>query len=412
MGGGSSVALANVITDDGVGYTIRYRTDDKNVSRQGSQPSTRLTAIAPRLNWLAKNLSSNHTELGDFDLGRTLGKGLMGTVRLAKTKEIKGYLAMKIISKSYIFKHKDERHINNERKIMMEINSSFCVKLFVTFQDQLNIYFAMEYVPGGELYQRLVKCEKLDPNDAQFYLWEIFSALQHLHSLGYVYRDLKPENVMIDAEGHCKLIDFGFSTRPDKQGLMRTALGTPQYLSPEQLNGKFTGGYTSVVDWWSLGIFLFELLTGRTPFSKSTKDTHHEVYLRILKGKGVPFPWNFDPLSKHFITELCQQDLTRRLCDPIHIIRHDYFARPAVQKKGAPTIGFNWDKVEDRLLVPPYVPRLYNEKEGDVKYFDSVYPDDPASLTIKNCFSMESRRSQASSNSSNSSKNTTTFEGF
>lgn len=231
----------------------------------GSSQSTMIATVAPKLKWLAKNLTASNLdpnkkynpELNDFVMGRIIGKGLMGTVRLAKWKERKTYLAIKCIKKAYIYKHKDERHINNERKIMMDLDSSFCVKLFATFQDDTFIYFAMEFVPGGELFQRLTKVDCMVPGAAQFYVFETFSALKHLHSLGYVYRDLKPENIMIDADGHIKLVDFGFSTKPDAQGLMRTSVGTPVYLSPEQLNGKFTGGYTSSVDWWSLGkVFL------------------------------------------------------------------------------------------------------------------------------------------------------------
>ena len=202
------------------------------------------------------------------------------------------------------------------------------------------MYFAMELVPGGELFQRLRKVGRMHPNEARFYTLETFSALYHIQSLGYCYRDLKPENVMIDAEGHCKLIDFGFSTRPDRDGLMRTVVGTPVYLSPEQLNGKFTNGYTSCCDFWSLGIFLFELLTGRTPYSRDLHDTQHEVYLRILSSRGVPFPRGFDRKAKSFISSLCQKDITKRLWRPEEIRHNKYFLfkEPATkQPAGAPS---------------------------------------------------------------------------
>lgn len=233
--------------------------------------------VNPKLKWLVKDFHKSNLLLNDFEMGKIIGMGLMGTVQIAKLKDKNIYLAIKSIKKTYIMKHKVARHINNERKIMMDLTSNLCVKLFASFQDQNRVYFAMEFVPGGELFQRLNTLEKMKPQVAQFYLLETFCALQHLHSLGYVYRDLKPENILIDAEGHIKLVDFGFSTRPDVQGMMKTQVGTPVYLSPEQLDGKFTGGYTASVDWWSLGIFLFELLTGSTPFEKTKKDTHHEV---------------------------------------------------------------------------------------------------------------------------------------
>ena len=375
MGGGVSSSSSSSLKHT-VGYSVCYRAKDGEMLAKDCTPSSRHTSVAPKLVWLAKNLLEGNSQLSDFDIGRIIGKGLMGTVRIARYNEKNSFVAIKSIKKRYIAKHKDERHINNERKIMMELNSSFCVKLFSCFQDTNNIYFAMELVPGGELFHRLVKVEKMDANTAQFYAWETYSALYHLQSLGYVYRDLKPENVLIDAEGHCKLIDFGFSTRPDSQGLMRTSVGTPLYLSPEQLNGKFTGGYTASVDWWSFGVFLFELLTGRTPFSKNTNDTHYEVYIRILKSNGVPFPWGFDPLSKSLISELCQKDMKRRLIDPKMIVKHKYFSQSPVEIDGARGVSYHWETIEDRRLIPPYIPRLSNDRHADDRYFGDKFDDD------------------------------------
>jgi len=223
-------------------------------------------------------------------------------------------------------RHHDERHIEYEREILMAVSASaFCIKLFSAFQTASSVHFALELVPGGELFQRMRKVGRMLPNEARFYVFETFAALYHIHTLEYCYRDLKPENVMIDVDGHCKLVDFGFSTRPNEEGLMRTAVGTPVYLSPEQLNSKHTNGYTSACDFWSLGIFLFELLTGRTPYSKNLQDTQHEVYLRILRSRGVPFPSGFDRRSKAFINALCRKDFSKRLWHAEDIRRHKYF---------------------------------------------------------------------------------------
>jgi serine/threonine protein kinase len=290
----------------------------------------------------------------------------MGTVRLAKSKELGGYVVVKIIKKEYVARHNDQRHINNERKIMAAMSSSFCVKLFSSFQDNKCIYFVMEYAPGGELFRRISKKNALKAQEARFYTVEIFSALEHVHSLGYVYRDLKPENVMIDADGHCKLIDFGFATQPDaKTGLMKTTVGTPAYLSPEQLNGKFTNGYTSIVDWWSLGIFLYELLTCKTPFCKNPKESHYDIYLRILKSKGISFPRAVsDPASRDIVSKLCHPNVESRLRDPADIKEHEYF-------------DVDWAAVTNRRLIPPFVPKLRSEKEGDDYYFDVDYGEEP-----------------------------------
>ena len=192
------------------------------------------------------------------------------------------------------------------------LKSHFCIKLFGTFQDSHNIYFALELAAGGELFRRLSKKESFKPPVAKFYATEIFSALEHVQSLGYVYRDLKPENVMLDEDGHCKLVDFGFAVQPDNAGMIHTVCGTPAYLSPEQLNGKFTNGYQKIVDWWSFGVFLFELLTGKTPFCKNNKETPYEIYLRILKVK-ISFPSFFDQQSKDLISRYVHSFIHRIL---------------------------------------------------------------------------------------------------
>jgi len=128
-------------------------------------------------------------------------------------------------------------------------------------------------------------------------------------------------------------------------------------IKPTQLDGKFTNGYTRVVDWWSFGVLVFELLTGKTPFCKSNKESHYEIFLRILN-KKISFPWGFDPISKDLVSQLCHANLDRRLCLPESIKAHKYFEIP-------------WEAVANRELVPPFVPRI--KEEGDVHYFKS-YP--------------------------------------
>lgn len=279
----------------------------------------------------------------------------MGTVRIAKNKAGK-YLVFKAVRKEYVVKHNDHRHIQNEKEILRALNCSFCVKLFGTFQDRINVYYALEYCPGGELFQRLGRKKYFPPQEAKFYISEVFVALEHVQELGYVYRDLKPENITLDEEGHCKLIDFGFSTPcADNTTKLHTLCGTPAYLSPEQLDGKFTNGYTRVVDWWSFGVLIYELHTGKTPFCHGHKETHYEIFLRILN-KKISFPWGFDASAKDLIMKLCHAQLDKRLCSAPDIKEHAFFTMP-------------WDVVANRKLVPPFVPRI--KDEGDIHYFKS-----------------------------------------
>lgn len=217
----------------------------------------------------------------------------------------------------------------------------------------------LEYCPGGELMHRLGRKSFFPPDTAKFYVSEVFVALEHIQSHGYVYRDLKPENILIDEEGHCKLVDFGFSTSGNSQGMLKTFCGTPAYLAPEILDGKFTNGYTKIVDWWSFGILIYELVTGKTPFCKNNRESHYEIFLRILQNK-IWFPTGFDSLSKNLVCNLTNPTVGKRLCEPEEIRKHNYFT-------------IDWTQVSDRKLVPPFVPKL--KSPGDTYYFTNRSDD-------------------------------------
>ena len=235
------------------------------------QSRQRRMALKPA-GWIAKDLNPGPAcNPNKFDSGRVIGTGLMGQVRIAKWKKDNSWCVLKAIRKDYVTRHNDGRHVQNERRILNELDHPFIVRLFGTFQDAKRIFFILEYVPGGELFSRLQKKDRFSANIARFYLSEIFLVLEYIHDCGLAYRDLKPENILIDEEGHCKVIDFGFSRDCGPDDKMKTQVGTPAYLSPEQLDGKFTGGYSRIVDWWSFGIITYELATGKTPFCRSNK---------------------------------------------------------------------------------------------------------------------------------------------
>ena len=158
---------------------------------------------------------------------------------------------------------------------------------------------------------------------------------------------------MLDEYGHCKLIDFGFATRPDQDGMCRTAVGTPAYLSPELLNGKFTNGYVANVDWWALGCVLYELMTGTPPFCLRNQDSKYEIYLRILKGK-IKFTSKFDGPCRDLVSSLCHPDVSQRLVDPVSIKRNSYF-------------DVDWTAAYQKRIVPPYVPKV--KEPTDLQYF-------------------------------------------
>jgi serine/threonine protein kinase len=390
------------------------------------------------------DLSSAHAS--DFTVSRVIGRGLMGTVRLVSmTKTAHGaregkYLVIKSIRKDAVERHpSDMRHIMGEKKILQTLlvhpttlpagsssgggasnkensrkvrdeskpslssssfslveigdvhypyatTAAFIVDSFGSFSDSLNFHLALEFLPGGELFNRLRKHGPCSPAETLFYSLEVFSAIEHIQALGYVYRDLKPENLCLTSQGHIKLIDFTFCRTCGLNERMQTLCGTAAYLSPEQLDGKFTNGYTRVVDWWSYGILIYELLTGNTPFStRGSQETHYEIFLRILK-KKISFPWSFDSKTKEFIQHLCYPYLEKRLCDPASIRISDYFitavevmskqlhgeriADNGKKTKFKPTVvewEQLWSAVHEKRLLPPWAPTL--SEPGDSRYF-------------------------------------------
>jgi protein kinase A len=148
-------------------------------------------------------------------------------------------------------------HAHNERDILGSVSHPFLVKLWGTFQSETHVFLVTDYVPGGELFRIIRKYKKLNGEAAKFYAAEVLLAIEHLHANDIAYRDLKPENILIDHRGHVKLTDFGFAKRvPD---MTWTVCGTPDYLAPEIIRSQ---GYTKAVDWWSLGVLIYEMLTG------------------------------------------------------------------------------------------------------------------------------------------------------
>ncbi|KAJ3013974.1 camp-dependent protein kinase catalytic subunit [Thoreauomyces humboldtii] len=215
-------------------------------------------------------------ELGDFVLQKSLGQGAFAKVYLVK-RNIDGKLfALKSMRKDNVVKMQQVQHVQNERHLMENIRNPFLVGLEATFQDSQHIFMIIDYMPGGDLFGQIQKLGHFDESLARFYATEVAMALSYLHSENIVYRDLKPENVLLDGTGHAKLGDFGFAKVID--GTTRTFCGTPSYIPPEILLHK---EYSSAVDWWSFGVLLFEMLSGCSPFQE---DTAARTYERILQG--------------------------------------------------------------------------------------------------------------------------------
>ncbi|KAJ2669591.1 cAMP-dependent protein kinase catalytic subunit [Coemansia sp. RSA 1085] len=295
--------------------------------------------------------------LDDFQLLHTLGTGTFGRVFLCQSRLTQRFYAMKVLRKSQVVKLKQVEHINNEKSILEVSRHPFIVQLECTMQNERNLYMLMEYVPGGELFSHLRRAGRFPDDVARFYAAEIVLALDYLHSMKIIWRDTKPENILLDAAGHVKLTDFGFAKRVEERTW--TLCGTPEYLAPEIIQSK---GHGKAVDWWALGILIFEMLAGYPPFYD---DNPFGIYEKILEGKLV-FPAFFSTAARDLIQRLLTADVSKRLGnlqgEGSDVKAHPWFAM------------IDWDVLVRRCVPAPIVPP--HRHPGDTCNFDK-YPEPP-----------------------------------
>ena len=340
----SASATSDTEVDDEAGQMTSYEvnlehdfvsTDISEKSQQGFSQDHLLEDGSPR-----------KMQATDFEPLRCLGKGTYGTVFLVKQHGTGKLYAQKQFRKASLTvrKHLVEQ-TKTERAILESINRHpFVVKLYYAFQDHEKLYLILEYAQGGELFERM-RAERMFPEEtAAFYMAELVLALDHLHwTVGVVYRDLKPENCLLDAEGHLLLTDFGLSkVAVDGDYQCRSMTGTVEYMAPEVLQMQ---SYDTAVDWWSLGIMGFDLLTGSSPFHANND---LKIKEKIIKAKPV-LPYFMSMDAKDLLTRLLRKEPKKRLGahmpkDMQLIKGHRFFRK------------IDWPKLDRREIEPPIKP--------------------------------------------------------
>lgn len=356
----SQPQLLNPLPGQAQGFSL-----DQTHPQQNLATGQQLTAEQQRVDDAIKRsllperstVSKGKYSLADFRILRTLGTGSFGRVHLVRSAHNGRYYAIKVLKKQQVVKMKQVEHTNDERRMLKLVEHPFLIRMWGTFQDSKNLFMVMDYIEGGELFSLLRKSQRFPNPVAKFYAAEVTLAIEYLHSHDIIYRDLKPENILLDRNGHIKITDFGFAK--EVSTVTWTLCGTPDYIAPEVITTK---PYNKSVDWWSLGVLIFEMLAGYTPFYDSTP---MKTYEKILSGK-IHFPSFMGPDVIDLLSKLITADLTRRLGNlmngPSDIRNHPWFLEVV------------WEKLLAKDIETPYEPPI-TAGVGDSSLFDH-YPEE------------------------------------
>lgn len=316
----------------------------------------------------------------NFELLKVLGTGAYGKVFLVRKNG--GYdhgklFAMKVLKKGTILqKQKTTEYTLTERQVLERVRQSpFLVTLHYAFQTDAKLHLILEYVNGGEMFTHLNQRDRFTESEARLYIAEVTLALEHLHNLGIIYRDIKLENILLDATGHIVLTDFGLSKGFKYDALERRTYsfcGTIEYMAPEVLSGGKTG-HDMAVDWWSVGVLLYELCTGASPFTLENESNAQSDITRRILTSSPSIPHYFSPSIRSLLTGLLQKDPTKRLGSG---------PRGACNVKGHLFFkDVNWDDVLNKRVPSPFKPRVRDEMDvgNFAEEFTNMAPvDSPA----------------------------------
>ncbi|KAL7709194.1 zinc finger protein kinase-like [Lotmaria passim] len=325
----------------------------------------------------------------DFQLLTVIGRGTFGKVLKVQHRSSGNVYAMKIMNKATVYKRCMTSYMKEEKSILTSMKPHpYIVRCYFAFQTDYYLVFVMDYLPGGELYDYLYPKLRLSPEATCTYAAELVLALEHLHRQDVVHRDLKPENVVLTADGHICLTDFGLARRAFSRSRRRSFVGSPEYVAPETIQGQVQ---TAAVDWWSFGIMLYEMLAGRTPFHARNNNTvydnvlHKELKLPLLKtGGDVMSPLSpaspksasvaddasgfkgFTSEAASLLSGLLARDASMRLQDATVIKKHPYFR------------DIDWEALRRKNVQAPCIPG--DLRDNDVRHFKREFVSEWASV--------------------------------
>ncbi|KAJ3881375.1 kinase-like domain-containing protein [Lentinula edodes] len=291
-----------------------------------------------------------------FDLHRAVGKGAFGKVRVVEHKRSKKLYALKYVEKARCIKQKAVANIIQERRLLEEIDHAFVVNMRYAFQDDENCFFVLDLMLGGDLRFHLERKGPLPESVVAFWLAQLASALTYLHKQRIIHRDLKPDNILLDSQGNAHITDFNVAIHYSDRRPHTSVAGSIAYMAPEILKNK---GYSWQIDWWSLGITIYELLFNKRPFDG--KDVERMKY--SISNQALEFPTDIIPLSNHgldMLKQLIERDITKRIgcrtIDQLDDFRdHPWFG------------SLEWDRLEAKELIAPFIPDL-KQANFDVSY--------------------------------------------
>ena len=292
--------------------------------------------------------SMKFSKLEQLETIGLLGRGGYGLVKLVRDPSNKKTFALKEVRKDKVIETHQTKHINDERGLMLQMDSPFLVKLWRTYQDEYKVYFLLDACLGGDLFTVLRKSHSFKEHVGRFYAGCVIEGFQHLHSMSMVYRDLKPENLVLDSKGYVKITDFGFCKVLDDSGKTFTLCGTPDYLAPEVIYGR---GHGLGVDYWTLGVLIYEMLASMPPFYDRNPTN---IYKKVVRS-NPSYPAYFSSAAKDIIKRLLRKRPTERLGCTVGGIKsiktHPWFK------------GFNWDKLQKQEIKAPYKPKIKNDAD-------------------------------------------------